>query len=101
MSFVTSLIPRHAYLAALRKFDWKMVGSLTQDGSKYSSYMSPLQDVLQKHGIEFITNRKFPADTTDMSLVSSPSLSRIYYIYDIYYTYTFLFFFIEVNLCSL
>ena len=76
MSFVTSLIPRHAYLAALRKFDWKVVGSLTQDGSKYSSYMSPLQDVLQKHGIEFITNRKFPADTTDMSLVSSPSLSR-------------------------
>ena len=47
-----------------------MVGSLTQDGSKYSSYMSSLQDVLQQHGIEFIVNRKFPPDTTDMSLVS-------------------------------
>ena len=60
---------RHAYLAALNKFGWKKVAALTQDGSKYSHYMSSLQDVFQEHGIDFVLNRKFPRDTTDMSLV--------------------------------
>ena len=61
---------RHAYLAVMKKFDWKRVASLTQDGSKYSHYMSSLQDVLQQSGIDFVINRKFPRDTKDMSLVS-------------------------------
>ena len=63
-------IVRHAYLAAMKKFDWRKVASLTQDGSKYSHYMSSLQDVLQQSGIDFVINRKFPRDTKDMSLVS-------------------------------
>ena len=67
-------IVRHAYLAAMKKFDWRKVASLTQDGSKYSHYMSSLQDVLQENGIEFIINRKFPWDTLDMSLVKVPTL---------------------------
>ena len=63
---------RHAYLAALQKFEWKKVASLTQDGSKYSRYMSSLQDTWKKDkaGISFILNRKFPRDTKDMSMVS-------------------------------
>lgn len=63
---------RHAYLAALQKFEWKKVASLTQDGSKYSRYMSSLQDTWKKDkaGINFILNRKFPRDTKDMSMVS-------------------------------
>ena len=60
---------RHAYLAALKKFGWKKVAALTQDGSKYSHYMSSLQDVFQENGIDFVLNRKFPRDTMDMSLV--------------------------------
>ena len=60
---------RPAFLATLRKFGWKTLATLTQDGSKYSNYMSSLQDDLYKHGIEFIFNRKFPQDTTDMSMV--------------------------------
>merc|ERR1711892_44984 len=59
---------KHAYLAALKKFGWKKVAALTQDGSKYSHYMSSLQDVFQENGIDFVLNRKFPRDTTDMSL---------------------------------
>ena len=54
----------------MKKFDWRKVASLTQDGSKYSHYMSSLQDVLQQSGIDFVINRKFPRDTKDMSLVS-------------------------------
>jgi len=59
---------KHAYLAALKKFGWKKVAALTQDGSKYSHYMSSLQDVFQENGIDFVLNRKFPRDTMDMSL---------------------------------
>ena len=74
-AFVTyRIISRHAYLAVLKKFDWKRVASLTMDDSKYSNYMSSLQDVLQENGIEFIINRKFPWDTLDMSLVKVPTL---------------------------
>lgn len=67
-----TLYSRHAYLAALQKFEWKKVASLTQDGSKYSRYMSSLQDTWKKDkaGINFILNRKFPRDTKDMSMVS-------------------------------
>ena len=74
------------------------MASLTQDGSKYSHYMSSLQvqystvqystvqystvqnsfymSSLQDSwkmddtGIDFVLNRKFPRDTKDMSLVS-------------------------------
>ena len=68
------LTSRHAYLAVMKKFDWKRVASLTQEGSQYSNYISSLQDVLQENGIEFIINRKFPWDTLDMSLVKVPTL---------------------------
>ena len=70
---------RHAYLAALQKFEWKKVASLTQDGSKYSRYMSSLQDTWKKDktGISFILNRKFPRDTKDMSMVSF--LSQLFF----------------------
>ena len=44
------------------------VASLTQDSSKYSHYMSAVQDLFQKNGIKFLINRKFPRDTRDMSL---------------------------------
>ena len=68
------LTSRHAYLAVMKKFVWKRVASLTQEGSQYSNYISSLQDVLQENGIEFIINRKFPWDTLDMSLVKVPTL---------------------------
>ena len=59
-------------MAALKKFEWRKVASLTQDGSKYSHYMSSLQDEWKRNGtgIDFILNRKFPRDTKDMSLVN-------------------------------
>ena len=64
-------LARHAYLATMKKFEWHKVASLTQDGSKYSHYMSSLQDVLQENGIDFVINRKYQRDTVDMSLVRS------------------------------
>ena len=48
------------------------MAALTQDGQKYSDYMSSLQDEFQNNGIEFVMNRKFPKEATDMSMVKLP-----------------------------
>ena len=64
------LLRRYVYLEVLRKLGWSKVASLTQDGHKYSEYISHLQDFLQTHGVNFIMNRKFQGSATDMSMVS-------------------------------
>ena len=46
------------------------MAALTQDGAKYSDYMSTLQDEFQNNNIEFIMNRKFPKEATDMRMVT-------------------------------
>ena len=63
-------IDRYVYLEIFKKFEWSKVASLALDGHKYSEYISHLQDVLQNEGINFITNRKFPVESPDMSMVS-------------------------------
>ena len=55
-------------MTALQKLQWRKVAALTQDGAKYSDYMSTLQDEFQNNNIEFIMNRKFPKEATDMSM---------------------------------
>ena len=48
------------------------MAALTQDGAKYSDYMSTLQDEMEKNGeMEFIMNRKFPKDTNNMQMVKT------------------------------
>lgn len=74
-SFVTlniyiSSLPRYAYLEVLQKLGWNRVASLTQDGHRYSEYISHLQDLLQTTGITFVMNRKFQSSSSDMTLVS-------------------------------
>ena len=68
-------LSRHAYIATLKKLSWSKVAALTQDGQKYSDYMSLMQDEFQNNGIEFIMNRKFPKEATDMSMVGNNSKS--------------------------
>ncbi|XP_023346842.1 glutamate [NMDA] receptor subunit 1 [Eurytemora carolleeae] len=52
----------------LGKLKWKKVGALTEDGQKYSDYISDMQDDFQKKGINFVINRKFPRDVTNMEM---------------------------------
>ena len=60
-------------MTALQKLGWRKVAALTQDGAKYSDYMSTLQDEFQNNNIEFIMNRKFPKEATDMRMVTNSS----------------------------
>ena len=69
LKLVLCSIFRYAYLRVLKKIGWSHVASLTQDGHRYSEYISSLQDTLQKNSILFISNRKFQRETTEMSMV--------------------------------
>merc|ERR1719308_747695 len=59
---------KHAYVLALQRLGWRKVGALTQDGAKYSDYMSTLQDEFKNNKMEFIMNRKFPKEAVDMKM---------------------------------
>lgn len=53
---------KYVYLKLLQELEWKRVASLTEDGTKYTEYISHTQDLLQANGINFVANRKFPHD---------------------------------------
>ena len=53
----------------MQELGWSKVAALTQDGQKYSDYMSTLQDEFQNNNIEFVMNRKFPKEATNMAMV--------------------------------
>ena len=57
-------------MTALQKLGWRKVAALTQDGAKYSDYMSTLQDEFKNNNMEFIMNRKFPKEAIDMKMVN-------------------------------
>ena len=63
-------------MQVLKKIGWSHVASLTQDGHRYSEYISSLQDTLQKNSILFISNRKFQRETTEMSMYLKDLKSR-------------------------
>lgn len=53
---------RHVYLQFLQKLGWHRVASLTEDGQKYTEYISYMQDMLRDNGITFVANLKFPRE---------------------------------------
>nr|CAD7426195.1 unnamed protein product [Timema monikensis] len=58
---------KDVYLRLLQKMNWKQVSALTEDGQKYTEYISHLQDLLKKNNIE-LTNRKFPRERAGVSM---------------------------------
>ncbi|XP_065281541.1 uncharacterized protein [Dermacentor albipictus] len=55
-------IYRFVYLKMLQALQWRRLAALTEDGHKYSEYLNLLHDDMQKLGLNFVTNRKFPHD---------------------------------------
>ncbi|XP_046736169.1 uncharacterized protein LOC124405374 [Diprion similis] len=53
---------KHVYLQLLEKMGWRRVAALTEDGQKYTEYISHMQDFLQENGITFVDNAKYPRD---------------------------------------
>jgi len=56
------------YLQLFQKLGWEQVAALTEDGQKYTEYISQMQDLFQANGITFVVNRKFPRDREKSSM---------------------------------
>lgn len=67
---------KHVYLHLLKDLEWKRVAALTEDGQKYTEYISHMHGLLEKQGINFIANTKFPRerDKYAMTRVSTKDL---------------------------
>ena len=68
-------------MRTLEHLGWGKVAAMTQEGHKYSDYISALQDKLQNSEIEFVMNRKFPADAVNMQMVWSMKLNEVILCY--------------------
>ncbi|EFN73169.1 Insulin-like peptide receptor [Camponotus floridanus] len=53
---------KYVYLQLLQMLGWHRVASLTEDGQKYTEYISYMQDLLRDNGITFVANVKFPRE---------------------------------------
>lgn len=49
----------NVYLQLFKQLQWSRVAALTEEGQKYPEYISLVHNLLQKNGLNFITNRKF------------------------------------------
>lgn len=59
---------KFVYLQLFQKLGWEQVAALTEDGQKYTEYISQMQDLFQANGITFVANRKFPRDREKASM---------------------------------
>jgi hypothetical protein len=62
------LCSRFVYLQLFQQLRWEQVAALTEDGQKYTEYISQMQDLFQANGIMFVVNRKFPRDREKSSM---------------------------------
>lgn len=81
---------KYVYLYLLQRLGWRRVASLTEDGQKYTEYISYMQDMLRDNGITFVANAKFPREwdpvvITKVRYDSSRTCRFRYITYLIYY----------------
>jgi len=62
------LCSRFVYLQLFQNLGWEQVAALTEDGQKYTEYISQMQDLFQANDITFVVNRKFPRDREKSSM---------------------------------
>lgn len=53
---------KHVYLKLFQTLGWTRVAALTEDGQKYTEYISYMEDILTTNGITFVSNVKFPRE---------------------------------------
>lgn len=53
---------KHVYLQLFKRLGWRRVAALTEDGQKYTEYISHMQEMFEENGITFVANTKFPRE---------------------------------------
>lgn len=71
---------KHVYIELFNQFKWHRVAALTEDGQKYTEYISLMLEDFEKNKINFIGNNKFSREkrTEDMRRVSNNNNSNMY-----------------------
>lgn len=54
----------YVYLQLMQHLKWSRVAALTEDGQKYTEYISHMETFLKARDIELISNKKFPRSVT-------------------------------------
>lgn len=64
----------HVYIQLLQQMNWNRVAALTEDGQKYTEYISHMETAMKENNIELISNKKFPRYLTpeEMRQVKMP-----------------------------
>lgn len=60
------------YLNLFQQLKWRRIAALTEDGQKYTEYISHMETLLKQNDMELIVNKKFPKEitTSEMRRVS-------------------------------
>ena len=53
---------KYVYLQLLKQLNWHRVAAFSEDGLKYTEYISYMQEMLRENGITFVANIKFPRE---------------------------------------
>ncbi|KNC22211.1 hypothetical protein FF38_01889 [Lucilia cuprina] len=56
------------YISLMKKIGWKRVAALTEDGQKYTEYISHMETTLKNNNMELIINKKFLSDITHVEM---------------------------------
>ncbi|XP_059221078.1 uncharacterized protein LOC106092877 isoform X2 [Stomoxys calcitrans] len=52
------------YISLMKELGWKRVAALTEDGQKYTEYISHMESTLKNNNFELIANKKFLSDVS-------------------------------------
>ncbi|XP_037928341.1 receptor-type guanylate cyclase gcy-13-like [Teleopsis dalmanni] len=53
-----------AYITLMQRLNWRRVAALTEDGQKYTEYLSHMETVMKEQDLELIANKKFLAEVS-------------------------------------
>ena len=81
---------KFAYIQTMKRLGWSKVAALTQDGQKYSDYMPALQDEFQANHFEFMENRKFPEEVSDVEKMKEVRGECKHFAHKLYFSFQYL-----------
>ncbi|XP_061400321.1 atrial natriuretic peptide receptor 1-like [Musca vetustissima] len=56
------------YISFMKEFGWKRVAAITEDGQKYTEYISHMETTLKNNNFELIANKKFLNDVNSQQM---------------------------------
>ena len=68
-----------AYISLMKRLGWRRVAALTEDGQKYTEYISHMEAAIKQNNMELIINKKFLSDVAwmEMNKVSAELMNYV------------------------